>query len=107
MAAIDVYNASNNDSFQGICLSLALTTAQHVIANDEGYDQSAPSREFSINLWRGDAKITQKQIALQVLRNATIAGAVGAFLVSGDLTTLDSDIDWQIKQVWPDLIAIG
>jgi len=34
-----------------------------------------------------------------VLRNATIAANVS--------TSTDSDIDWQVKQTWLDLVSIG
>lgn len=99
MAFIDVYNAASNADFQGRCLAAAWQTAQHVIAGDNGYDASAPSKDFAYSLLRDQARITPRQVAMQVLRNTTIAGNVA--------DSTDSDIDWQVKQVWLDLVSIG
>ena len=99
MAFTDIYTAANDETFQGRCLAAAWQTAQHVIAADEGYDVSAPSKDFAYSLLRDQTRITAKQVAMQVLRNATIAGNVAS--------STDSDIDWQVKQVWLDLVSIG
>ena len=99
MALADVYTAANNETFQGRCMAAAWQTAQHVIAADEGYDVSAPSKDFAYSLLRDQTRITAKQVAMQVLRNATIASNVAA--------STDSDLDWQIKSVWADLVSIG
>lgn len=99
MAFSDIYTAANDETFQGRCLAAAWQTAQHVIAGDEGYDVSAPSRDFAYSLLRDQTRITAKQVAMQVLRNATIAANVAA--------SMDNDIDWQVKQTWLDLVSIG
>lgn len=99
MALIDIYTAASDETFQGRCMAAAWQTAQHVIAGDVGYDASAPSKDFARSLLRDQTRITPKQVAMQVLRNTTIAADVA--------TSTDSDIDWQIKQVWMDLSSIG
>ena len=99
MAFLDVFNAASNADFQGRCLAAAWQTAQHVIAEDEGYNASLDSKNFALKLLRDQATITPRQVAMQVLRNATIAGTVA--------TSTDSDIDWHVKQIWPDLMEIG
>ncbi len=99
MALADVYTAANNETFQGRCMAAAWQTAQHVIAGDEGYNATIPSKDFAYSLLRDQARISAKQVAMQVLRNLTIAGNVE--------TSTDSDIDWQVKQVWLDLVSIG
>lgn len=99
MAFSDIYTAANDETFQGRCLAAAWQTAQHVIAGDEGYDASVPGKDFAYSLLRDQTRITAKQVAMQVLRNATIAANVA--------TSTDSDIDWQVKQVWLDLVSIG
>ena len=99
MAFADIYTAANDTTFQGRCMAAAWQTAQHVIAGDEGYDASAPSKDFAYSLLRDQARISAKQVAMQVLRNVTIAGNVAG--------STDSDIDWQVKQVWADLVSIG
>ena len=99
MALIDIFTAANDETFQGRCMAASWQTAQHVIAGDNGYDASAPSKDFAYSLLRDQTRITAKQIAMQVLRNATIAGNVAG--------STDSDIDWQVKQIWSDLVSIG
>jgi len=99
MAFSDIYTAANDETFHGRCLAAAWQTAQHVIAGDDGYDVSAPSRDFAYSLLRDQTRITAKQVAMQVLRNATIAANVVA--------STDNDIDWQVKQTWLDLVSIG
>ena len=99
MAFADIFAAANDETFQGRCLAAAWQTAQHVIAGDEGYDVTAPSKDFAYSLLRNQTRITAKQVAMQVLRNATITANVA--------TSTDSDIDWQVKQVWADLVSIG
>lgn len=99
MAFSEIYTAANDATFQGRCLAAAWQTAQHVIAGDAGYDASAPSKDFAYSLLRDQTRITAKQVAMQVLRNTTIAANVGA--------SVDNDIDWQVKQIWLDLVSIG
>ena len=99
MAFTDIFNAANDETFQGRCMAAAWQTAQHVIASDEGYDVSAPSKDFAYSLLRDQTRITAKQVAMQVLRNVTIASNVAV--------STDSDLEWQIKSVWADLVSIG
>lgn len=99
MAFIDVYNASQNEDFQGRCLAAIWVTAQHVLAGTAGYNVSVQSKNFALKLLRRQATISPEQIAVQVLRNSVIAGNVSG--------SLDSDIDWQIKDIWADLMDIG
>jgi len=72
MAYSDIYTAANDATFQGRCMAAAWQTAQHVIAGDEGYDASAPSKDFAYSLLRDQTRITAKQVAMQVLRNARL-----------------------------------
>lgn len=99
MALIDVYNASQNATFQGRCLASAWATAQHVLAEDAGYDDSAQSKNFSLKLLRKQTTVSAEQIAMQVLRNATIAADISG--------STDNDINYQVNQIWSDLIDIG
>jgi hypothetical protein len=99
MAFSEIYLAANDAVFQGRCMAAAWQTAQHVIAGDNGYDVSAPSKDFAYSLLRDQTRITPKQVAMQVLRNATIAANIAG--------STDSDIDWQTNQVWLDLVSIG
>lgn len=98
MALLDIFTAANNADFQGRCMAAAWQTAQHVIAGDEGYNVTQPSKDFAYSLLRDSAQITPRQVAMQVLRNATIAGNVAA--------STDNDIDWQVKTAWADLMSV-
>jgi hypothetical protein len=95
----DVFNAANDETFQGRCMAAAWQTAQHVIAADAGYNTSQSSEDFAYSLLRDQARISPKQVAMQVLRNTEISSNVAA--------STDNDIDWQVKQVWADLVSIG
>lgn len=99
MALIDVYTASQDADFQGRCLAAAWTTAQHVLAGDTGYNTSSQSENFSLKLLRKQATISAEQVAMQVLRNATIASNI-------DQST-DNDILFQVNLIWVDLMDIG
>lgn len=99
MALIDVHNAASDSTFQGRCMAAAWQTAQHVVAEDAGYDTSLDSKNFALKLLRDQATITPRQVAMQVLRNSTIAANVAG--------SIDGDIDWQVKQIWTDLMEIG
>jgi hypothetical protein len=99
MSYAAVYAASLDETFQGRCLAAAWQTAQHVLVGTEGYDLTAPSKDFAHSLLRDQSRISAKQVAMQVLRNTTIAADVAA--------STDGDIDWQVKAVWADLVSIG
>ena len=98
MSLQSVYEAAQDDTFQGRCMAAAWQTAQHVVAGDEGYNVTQQSKDFAYSLLRDSNQITPRQVAMQVLRNLTIAGNVAG--------STDSDIDWQVKQVWADLMSV-
>lgn len=99
MAFIDIYTAAQDETFQGRCMAAAWQAAQHVIAGDVGYDASLDSKNFALKLLRDQSTITPRQVSMQVLRNGTISANVSG--------STDSDIDWQTKQIWSDLMEIG
>jgi|PlaIllAssembly_1097288.scaffolds.fasta_scaffold194525_2 hypothetical protein len=99
MAFIDIYNASQDASFQGRCLVAAWGVAQHVRADDAGYDLSVSSKNYAVKLLRQHVVITKEQLAIQILRNGDIAANPSG--------ALDDTLDWQTKNVWSELIDIG
>jgi hypothetical protein len=99
MSFASIYIAANNETFQGRCMAAAWITAQHVIAQDEGYNITTPSRDFAYRLLRDQSSVSPKQMALQILRNVDIAADPD--------NALDATIDWQIKNCWLDVVAIG
>lgn len=99
MALIDVYNASQDADFQGRCLAATWTTAQRVLDNTTDYDLSAQSKNYALKVLRQQQVVSSPQIAVQVLRNSVIA--------ANPTTSPDSDFLYQVRIVWPDLMAIG
>lgn len=99
MALIDVYNASQDADFQGRCLAAAWTTAQRVLDNATDYDTSTQSKNYALKMLRQQQVVSAAQIAVQVLRNAVIA--------ANPDTSPDSDFLYQVRIIWPDLMAIG
>lgn len=99
MALIDVYNAANDATFQGRCMAALWQTAQHVLADDVGYDLTPDSKSLALKVLRDQVTITPKQVAMQVLRNSTISANIAG--------ATDGDIDWQVKSVWTSLMEIG
>ena len=96
MAYADIYNAATDNLFQGRCMAALWARAQ-VVVNEDPRD---PVRfAWAQNVLKDKAAITPRQVAMQVLRNSTIAANPGQ--------SPDGDIEFQIVQVLDDLIAIG
>lgn len=105
MAYIDVYNASIDPDFQGRCLVAAREIARALVAGEAVSStttdlQALPgSVNFAKRLLRKQETISKEQIAILILANITIAANVAG--------SLDSDILWQTKEVWPVYVEIG
>jgi hypothetical protein len=56
-------------------------------------------RGWAINILQGTQRATQKQIAVQVLRNVTIA--------ANPASATDGDIQFQVNSVIAELVAIA
>jgi hypothetical protein len=95
----DIFNAANDPLFQGRCLVAMWRAAQDVAAESpdtQGHQQRA---DWATRALQDKAIITPRQLAMQVLRNATIAANPGA--------ASDGDIQFQVNSILPSLIAIG
>ena len=105
MAYVDVYNASIDETFQGRCLVAAREIARAIVAGESVSSSSvnlvtlAGSENFAKRILRNMATISKEQIAILILANTTIAANVAS--------SLDSDILWQTKEVWPVYVEIG
>jgi len=105
MAFTDIYTAANDETFQGRCLAAAWSIAAAIQRNETLTNAASQSlntescKNFALKLLRDQATISPKQVAMQILRNATIASNVGA--------STDNDIQWQVKESWLDLVEIG
>jgi hypothetical protein len=99
MAYADIFNAATDSMFQGRCQVAAWIAAQNIISEDPQTPDHPARINWAINILRDTASITPKQLAMQVLRNATIAGNPGA--------SSDGDIQFQVNSLVADLVVIG
>jgi hypothetical protein len=105
MSYAAVYTASLDEVFQGRCLVAAREIARAIVAGEAVSNTTtnlvtlAESVNFSKRLLRNMQTISKEQTAILILSNTTIAADVGA--------SLDSDILWQTKEVWPVYVEIG
>lgn len=99
MAYADIYTAAADTTFQGRCL-VAMWQAAQDIANEAPTTADHQARkDWSTRVLQDRANITPRQLAMQVLRNATIAAA--------GTTATDGDLQFQVNSVLNDIIAIG
>jgi len=102
MSYAAVYTASLDEVFQGRCLVAAREIARAIVAGEAVSNTAtdlvalAGSVNFSKRLLRNMQTLSKEQTAIL---NTTIAANVGA--------SLDSDILWQTKEVWPIYVEIG
>jgi hypothetical protein len=99
MALIDIYNAANNATFQGRCLVAAWTAAQAIVNESPDTPGHVNRLDWATRVLQDRANITPRQLAVQVLRNPTIAQSPD--------TATDGDLQFQVNSVLPDIITIG
>ena len=102
MSLAAIYTTANDEAFQSRCMAAAWKTAQQVTLGTGGYDVSQASKDFALSLLRDQTRVTARQVTMQVLRNATIVTAVAA-----SQAVADTDIEFQVNQIWSDLVSIG
>lgn len=99
MAYADIYNAATDANWQGRCQVALWKAAHDILAEDPGTPDHERRHDWAVSALRDQLTITPKQIAMQVLRNATIAANPGA--------ATDSDIQFQVNSILGDLLTIG
>lgn len=99
MAYADIYNAANDTQFQGRCLAAMWKAATDVLAEDPQTPNYAIRRQWAFNVLRGRVSISPQILAMQVLRNPTVAANPGA--------SQDTDLDFVIASYLDDIISIG
>ncbi len=99
MAYADIYNAATDANWQGRCQVAMWKAAHDILAEDPGTPDHERRHDWAVSALRDQLTITPKQVAMQVLRNATIAANPGA--------ATDSDIQFQVNSVLGDLLTIG
>lgn len=98
MSYATIYAAANDEGFQGRCMVAMWQAAQGISVADR--DEPAKARmDWATRVLQDRANITPRQLAIQVLRNATIA--------ANPTGCPDGDIEYQVGLILPDLIAIG
>jgi hypothetical protein len=99
MAYADIYAAANDSAFQGRCLVALWTAAQDVATEDPATTDHIARLDWATRVLQDHANISARQLAMQVLRNSTIATAPSS--------AADADIQFQVNSVLGALIAIG
>ena len=99
MAYSDIYAAANDATFQGRCLVAMWKAAQDIANESPATDNHVARKDWSTRVLQDRANITPRQVAMQVLRNATIATAPSS--------AVDNDIQFQVNSILTDIIAIG
>jgi len=99
MAYADIYLASKDATFQGRCLVAARDAANDILAESPQTANHTARRTWAVNTLRGQANITPELLAIQVLRNPTIA--------ANPTAAPDGDLKFVIISYLTDLIEIG
>ena len=106
MAYSDIWTNANDAAFQGKCRAAIWDVSNRVINDEVGFPASgqeaavaAEDTEYALKVLRDVASLSDRVLAMQVLRNATIAASPS--------TASDSDIQFQVSNIWAELRRIG
>ncbi len=98
MSLQSTFEAANDATFQGRCLAAAWKAAANILNESEQTPNHAARVEWALNILRDRQSITPRVLAMQVLRNATIAANPAA--------ATDGDIEFAVASYLSDLILI-
>jgi len=99
MSYAAIFTAATDPAFQGRCLVAAWRAAQDILAEPTNTPNYGGRRGWATNILQGQARITNQQLAVQVLRNTTIA--------ANPTAALDDNLQFQVNSIIADLVAIG
>lgn len=99
MAYADIFNAANDAMFQGRCLVAMWKAAQDISSEAPDTPNHGARMDWATRVLQDRTNITPRQLAMQVLRNGTIAANPGA--------ASDGDIQFQVNSIVGELIAVG
>lgn len=99
MSYLTIFEAANNVEFQSRCRVATWRAAQDIAAEDDATPNHATRMDWASRVLTDKSNITDKQLAMQVLRNVGIAESPNA--------APDEDIQFQINSVIDSIIAIG
>ena len=101
----EIYTFATDPTFQSRCRAALWEQANKVANGDSGFpaagqENAIDDPEYSRRILRDEARVTDRVLAMQVLRNSTIAANPAA--------SADADILWQLNNaVWAELRRIG
>lgn len=99
MSYTTIYNAAINPEFAAKCRVATWKAAQDIAAEDANTPNHAVRADWAQRVLTDKSAITDRQLAMQVLRNSVIAGDPD--------NAPDGDIQYQVNQVLDSIIAIG
>jgi hypothetical protein len=99
MSYAAIFAAASNEEFQGRCQVAMWRAAQDIIAEDRAAPNYEQRRGWAIAVLRGTLSLTPRQLAVQVLRNPTIA--------ANPMSAQDGDLQFQVNSILADIIPIG
>jgi hypothetical protein len=99
MSYSDIFAAANDAAFQGRCQVAMWKAAQDIAAEGAATPNHSSRLDWAVRVLADRTNISPRQLAMQVLRNATIAAAPAA--------STDGDLQYQVNSVLESLIAIG
>lgn len=94
-----IYAAANNAAFIARCRVATWKAAQDIASEDAATPNHASRKDWSDRVLADRTNITDKQLAMQVLRNSVIA--------ADPANAPDGDIQYQVNSVLGAIIAIG
>lgn len=99
MSYTTIAAAATDVSFQGRCQVATWIAAGDIISESAGTTNHVRRLDWAHLVMEDRTNITGKQLAMQVLRNSTIA--------AGPSSATDGDIQFQVNSVLDNLISIG
>lgn len=99
MNYLAIFNATIDPDFQARCQVAVWKAAQDIAAEAAGTPNHAARIDWATRVLHDRANVTPRQLAMQVLRNTTIAASPSA--------ASDGDIQYQVNSIVDALIAVG
>ena len=95
----DIFSAANDKIFQGRCRVATWHAAQDIASESEEAASHQVRIDWAMRVLTDTTNITDRQLAMQVLRNPVIADSPTA--------AADADIQYQVNAVLADIIRVG
>jgi hypothetical protein len=106
MSYATIYASATDATFQARCRAALWDVANKVINEESGFPASGQAHasasedsEYALRVLRDQSTISDRVLAMQVLRNATIA--------SDPAEASDGDIQFQVNSIWAEFRRIG